>query len=128
MGTPVLVPVPRNVIFKDGMFTRRNYEIHGEPQRLLFAYCMSGGDYLIIDAANLRAQVLGRDPQLWDDIDECADATFELKEFVQYYHFSLFEDTIAALEVTALIAYDVFRLVQDTFDLIQRGLCVLHAV
>jgi hypothetical protein len=65
---------------------------------------------------------------LGNDIDKGADTAFERKEFVQHDYFLLFEDTIAALEIAPLIAYDVFCLVQDPLDLIECRLCILHTV
>ena len=87
---------------------------------------MIGRQDIVIDAAGLGGEAVGEDPQLRDDVDQRADAAFQLQEFVEHHYFSLFEDTVAALKVTSFIAYDVTGLVQDAFDLIQSSLCELH--
>jgi len=79
---------------------------------------MIGFEHLVIDLPGLGGERIRLDPKLGDDIDQGADAAFQLQEFVEDYHLSLLEDTIAALKIASFIAYDVFRLVQDPLDLI----------
>lgn len=76
---------------------------------------------------DFRGQILRRDLQLRDNIDQGIDPAFQLQEFVQYYHFPFLQDTVPALEVASFIANDVFSLIQHSFDLIQCGLGILHA-
>ena len=87
---------------------------------------MMRGQHLVVDLADLGAERPGKDPELRDDIDQRADAAFHLEEFIQHHHFSLFEDAVTALKITSFIAYDVFRLIEYPFELVQCGLCKLH--
>ena len=79
---------------------------------------MIGLEHLVVDPAGLGSEGLRLDLELGDDIDQRADAAFQLQEFVEDHHFSLLEDTIAALKITSFIAYDIPRFVQDPLDLI----------
>jgi len=74
--------------------------------------------HLLIGLASLGSEIVGIHPQLGNNIDKGADAPFEGKEFVQHNYFLLFKDTIAALKIASLIAYNVFCLVQDALELI----------
>ena len=67
---------------------------------------------------DFRGQILRRDLQLRDNIDQGIDPAFQLQEFVQHHHLPLLQDTIAALEVASLIANDVFSLIQHPLDLV----------
>ena len=89
---------------------------HREITKLCRMRCCD--QHFVIGLASFGSEIAGDDPQLGNNIDESADAAFEGKEFVQNNHFLLFEDTIAALEIASLIAYDVFCLVQDALELI----------
>ena len=73
---------------------------------------------LVVYLAGLGRQCIRLDPELWDDIDEGADAALQLKEFVEDYHFLLLEDAIPALEIATFIADDIFRFIEDPLYLI----------
>jgi hypothetical protein len=79
---------------------------------------MIGLEHVVIDPADLRGEGVRLDPELGDDIDKGADAALQLKEFVEDHHFSLFEDTIAALKIASFVAHDIARFVQDPLYLI----------
>jgi hypothetical protein len=113
IGTPVLVPVPKKVIFNGGLF-------------ISFTHLMGHCDYVVVNLFYFWTQHLGIDAQLGDDIDQCADATFQLEEFIQHHHLSLLQNTVAALKITSFVAYDVFGFIQYSLDLIESRLCELH--
>ena len=101
---------------------------YGPPafSALILVHLVRGGEHLLIDLPDLGAEVIGYYLQLRDNIDQGADAAFQLKELIQHNDFSLFEDTIAALEVAAFVAYDVLGLIQAAFYLVECSLCILH--
>jgi hypothetical protein len=77
----------------------------------------SGEDFLIYPS-DLGGQHFGYDPELGDNIYQRADPAFQGKEFVQDHYLSLFQDTIAALEIAPFIANDVLRIIQDALKLV----------
>ena len=79
---------------------------------------MIGRQDLLIDLPRLGSKGLRQDLQLGNDIDERADAALELQEFVEHDHLFLLENTVTALEITSFITHDVFRFIEDPFDLI----------
>lgn len=87
---------------------------------------MVHGEDLFVYLSDFGSQILRRDLQLRNNIDQRIDTAFQLEKFVQYHHLFLLKYTISALEVASFIANDVFSLIQHSFNLIKCRLCVLH--
>jgi hypothetical protein len=97
MGTPLLVPVPKNVMERVGAIKR------------LSGSCLSGD--LCSDFFEEFPKILRQDHridrQLGDQLHQGIDAPLCLKKFVQHNYFFGFQDAIATLEIAAFITKNV---------------------
>src|ERR1700754_2143012 len=80
---------------------------------------VSHKEYVVVYLFYFGAEHIRSDLQLGGNIDKGADTTFQLEEFIQHHHFLLLKNTIATLEVASFVAYDVFRFIQYSLDLIE---------